>query len=334
LLLRFFFRILSGARSMNIFVFSQGRSGQSRQFAVAHPAALGALAVLVLAILGTAFAIGMQLGQRSGRALGTRQVDHWSSVLAEQKTEISNLKRQLQEQTDALAIRLARLDAHIIRIDELGKRLTNMAHIDHRDLNFDEEPPEGGPEGDEDGATAQLPDLSSSLSQLEQRVDLRDAQLSALQNVILSRDFDASIRPEGRPVLEGFISSYFGPREDPITGHQEFHKGVDFAGNEGDQVVAVAAGVVTWAGERSGYGNLVEIDHGKGYTTRYAHNERTLVTVGQTVTRGQPIALMGSTGHSTGPHVHFEVLRNGRPVNPLVFIEQTKSASPWRAGPG
>ncbi len=319
---------------MNILVFSQGRSGQSRQFALASPAALGTLAVIVLAILGTAFAIGMQLGQRSGRSLGTRQVHHWSTILGEQKSEIVNLKRQLQDETDALAIRIARLDAHVIRIDELGKRLTSMAHIDHRDLNFDEEPPVGGPEGEDDGVSAQLPNLSTTLNQLEQQVDLRDAQLNALENVMLTRDVNASIRPEGRPVLQGFISSYFGPRDDPITGHQEFHKGVDFAGNLGDTVVAVAAGVVTWAGARSGYGNLVEIDHGKGYTTRYAHAERTLVTVGQTVTRGQPIALMGSTGHSTGPHVHFEVLHNGRPVNPLAFIEQAKSQSQRASGPG
>lgn len=319
---------------MNIFVFSQGKSGQSRQFALVSPAALGALAVIVLAILGTAFAIGMQLGQRSGRALGTRQVDRWSSVLSEQKAEIATLKRQLQDQTDALAVRIARLDAHVIRIDELGKRLTSMAHIDHRDLNFDEEPPVGGPEGDDDGVSAPLPDLSSSLSQLEQRVDLRDAQLAALENVMLTRDVNASIRPEGRPVLQGFISSYFGERNDPITGREEFHKGVDFAGNEGDKVVAVAAGVVTWAGARTGWGNLVEIDHGNGYVTRYAHNERTLVTAGQTVTRGEPIALMGSTGHSTGPHVHFEVLHNGRQVNPVAFIEQAKPSSQRSPGPG
>jgi murein DD-endopeptidase MepM/ murein hydrolase activator NlpD len=319
---------------VNIFVFSQGRGGRSRQFALAHPAVIGTLAVLTLAILGTAFAIGMQLGQRSGHALGTSQVDRWSSTLSEQKSEIANLKRQLQDETNALAIRIARLDAQVIRINELGKRLTTMAHIDHRDFNFDEDPPVGGPEDDEDGVSPQLPDLSTSLSRLEQRVDLRDAQLAALENVMLSRDLNDSIRPEGRPVMQGFISSYFGERTDPLTGRDEFHKGVDFAGNEGDSIVAVAAGVVTWSGDRTGWGKLVEIDHGKGYTTRYAHNEQTLVTVGQTVRRGQPIALMGSTGHSTGPHVHFEVLHNGRQVNPLAFIEQTKSQSPLLPGPG
>jgi murein DD-endopeptidase MepM/ murein hydrolase activator NlpD len=168
--------------------------------------------------------------------------------------------------------------------------------------------------------SAQIPDLSAMLAQLEQRVDLRETQLSALENLILARELKEEIHPEGRPVANGFISSYFGERTDPLDGREAFHKGVDFAGTAGSQVVAVAAGIVTWAGERSGFGKLIEINHGDGYVTRYAHNERTLVSVGQTVKRGEPVALMGSTGRSTGPHVHFEVVRNGRPVDPLTFI--------------
>ena len=304
---------------MNVVLFSHGRGGRSRHFNLAHPISLGVLAALVLAILGTAFAIGMQLGQHSGRTIGSSETQRWSQVLNEQKSEIAELKARVQERVDAMAIRIAQLDAHVIRIDALGKRLTDMANIDRREFNFDDEPPTGSPESEDEGVSQDIPDLSVSLAHLEQRVDLRDAQLSALENVILARNLNAAIHPEGRPVMQGFISSYFGERDDPFTGHQAFHKGVDFAGNAGEPVVAVAAGVVTWAGQRSGYGTLVEVNHGKGYVTRYAHNERTLVTVGQTVTRGQPIALMGSTGRSTGPHVHFEVLRNGRQVNPLSF---------------
>ena len=135
-----------------------------------------------------------------------------------------------------------------------------------------------------------------------------------------ARELKEEIHPEGRPVTTGYISSYFGERADPFDGREAFHKGVDFAGALGSDVVAVAAGVVTWAGERSGYGKLIEINHGDGYATRYAHNSRTLVSVGQTVKRGEAVALMGSTGHSTGPHVHFEVLHNGRQVDPLSFI--------------
>jgi len=304
---------------MNVVLFSHGRGGRSRHFNLAHPISLGVLAALVLGILGTAFAIGMQLGQRSGRTIGSSETQRWGQVLTEQKSEIADLKARLQERVDAMAIRIAQLDAHVIRIDALGKRLTDMANIDRREFNFDDEPPTGSPESEDEGVSQDIPDLSVSLAHLEQRVDLRDSQLSALENVILARNLNAAIHPEGRPVMQGFISSYFGERDDPFTGHEAFHKGVDFAGNAGEPVVAVAAGVVTWAGQRSGYGTLVEVNHGKGYVTRYAHNERTLVSVGQTVTRGQPIALMGSTGRSTGPHVHFEVLRNGRQVNPLSF---------------
>jgi murein DD-endopeptidase MepM/ murein hydrolase activator NlpD len=219
-----------------------------------------------------------------------------------------------------MAMRLGEVNAHVIRLDALGKRLTEMADIDSREFNFDRDPPTGGPESDGEGVGAQVPDLSAMLAQLEQRVDLRESQLSALENVILARELKEQIHPEGRPVANGFISSYFGERTDPLDGREAFHKGVDFAGTAGSQVVSVAAGVVTWAGERAGFGKLVEINHGDGYVTRYAHNERTLVSVGQTVKRGQPVALMGSTGRSTGPHVHFEVVRNGRPVDPLTFI--------------
>jgi murein DD-endopeptidase MepM/ murein hydrolase activator NlpD len=123
-------------------------------------------------------------------------------------------------------------------------------------------------------------------------------------------------------VQGGFISSFFGSRVDPFTGYTAFHPGVDFAGEEGAQVVAVATGVVTWAGDHMGYGNLVEINHGNGYVTRYGHNSRVLVKAGDTVQKGQPLALVGSTGHSTGPHVHFEVLRDGNPVDPMAFINE------------
>ena len=308
---------------MNIIVLSAKRGGgRSRYFNLAHPVTMATLAVLAIGILGTAFAIGMQLGRLSGRGFGSPDNERWSRILAEQKSEITELKARVQERVDAMAVRLGELDAHIIRIDALGKRLTSIANVDRRQFNFDDEPAIGSADSFSDHSTGQLPDLSSELSQLEQRVDLRDAQLSALENVIVARKSSDAVRPQGRPVDQGFISSYFGERQDPFDGHEAFHKGLDFAGTLGEPVLAVAAGVVTWAGERSGYGTMVEINHGNGYITRYAHNESTMVSVGQTVTRGQQIALMGSTGHSTGPHVHFEVLRNGKQVDPLTFVNR------------
>jgi len=304
---------------MNIIFFSK-REGLARQLNLAHPLTLGLLAVLVLGILGTAFALGMQLGQSSSGRFARGESARWSAILADQKHQIADLKERLNERVDAMAMRMGEVNAHVIRLDALGKRLTSMANIDSHEFDFDSTPPSGGPEADGEGVTATIPDLSTKLNDLEQKVALRDSQLSALENVILDRDLKKQTRPEGRPVASGFISSYFGEREDPFSGEEAYHKGVDFAGTAGANIMAVAAGVVTWAGNRTGYGQLVEINHGDGYVTRYAHNEKTLVTVGQTVKRGDPIALMGSTGRSTGPHVHFEVLRNGRQVDPLSFI--------------
>ena len=302
---------------MNV-IFLSKREGKARQLDLGRPLTLSLIATVVVGFLGSAFALGLQLGRGNHEHVVLSDTVRFGTLLADQKKQIADLKQQLQLRVDAMAMRLGEVNAHVIRLDALGKRLTEMADIDSREFNFDRDPPSGGPEGE--GTSAQIPDLSSMLAQLEQRVDLRESQLSALENLILARELRQEIHPEGRPVAKGFISSYFGERADPFDGTEAFHKGVDFAGSAGSNVTAVAAGVVTWAGERSGYGKLIEINHGDGFVTRYAHNERTLVTVGQTVKRGEPVALMGSTGRSTGPHVHFEVLRNGRQVDPLSFV--------------
>jgi murein DD-endopeptidase MepM/ murein hydrolase activator NlpD len=304
---------------MNLIWFS-GRGGRARQFNLEHPATLAVLASMVLAILGTAFVLGMQLGEHSVKGVDVARPGVLSGAFTQEKGEIGALRTELQDRVDAMAMRLGAINAQILRLNALGKRLTDMAKIDRREFNFDAEPSTGGPESEGEGVNAQIPDLTLMLDQAERRVDLRDTQLGALENIILARKLNEEIHPEGRPVHQGFISSYFGERQDPFTGEEAIHKGVDFAGSAGDEVIAVAAGVVTWAGLRAGYGKLIEISHGNGFTTRYAHNEKSLVNVGDTVTRGEPIALMGSTGRSTGPHVHFEVLRNGRQVDPLTFI--------------
>ena len=303
---------------MNVILLSR-RDGRARQFNLARPLTLGVVLAVTAVIVGGAFTLGLQLGKGVHHEVALAETTRFAGLLAQQKQEIAALKQQLQLRIDAMAMRIGEVNAHIVRLNALGKRLTEMADIDSREFDFDRTPPSGGA-GEGEGVSAQIPDLSAMLNQLEQRADLRESQLAALENVILTRELKEAIHPEGRPVSTGYISSYFGERADPFDGLEKFHKGVDFAGNLGSDVVAVAAGVVTWAGERSGYGRLVEINHGDGYTTRYAHNERTLVAVGQTVKRGESIAAMGSTGHSTGPHVHFEVLHNGRQVDPLSFI--------------
>jgi murein DD-endopeptidase MepM/ murein hydrolase activator NlpD len=291
---------------MNLIFFSR-RQGKARHLHLTHPATLALAGVAGIALLAGVFALGMRLGASSS---GSR----------EQLAEIGSLRQQVQDRVDAMSLRVGELNAHVIRLDALGKRLTQMAGINHRELNFDAPPAVGGPEDEGSGVAAQVPDLNFMLDDMQRKLEQRDAQLFALENVVLSRSLNQAVLPEGRPVEAGYISSYFGGRQDPFDGTDVVHRGVDFAGPQGSKVMAVAAGVVTRAEAASGYGNLVEINHGNGYVTRYGHNQRVLVRNGDTVNRGTAIALMGSTGRSTGPHVHFEVLLNGQHLNPLKFI--------------
>ncbi|HEX4024968.1 MAG TPA: M23 family metallopeptidase [Steroidobacteraceae bacterium] len=302
---------------MNVIFFSR-REGRARHLNLAHPVTLGLIIALALGVIAGTFAVGMQLGERSMARLAL--LTPAATFRAEQK-QIVQLRVQLQDKVDALSMRLGMMDAHLIRLNALGKRLTEMANINSREFDFDHDPPLGGPE-DTAAHIAAMPDLTGMIDNLSQQIDQRSAQFGALANVLLGRQLSAEIRPQGRPVRAGYISSGFGERMDPFTGEEGIHKGVDFAAPAGTDVLAVAAGIVTWAGPREGYGNLVEINHGKGYSTRYAHNETVLVKIGDEVQRGQALATVGSTGRSTGPHVHFEVLRNGVQIDPMTFVRR------------
>ena len=232
---------------MNIIFFSR-REGRARHFNLAHPFAVAAFAAVLVAILATAFSLGFKIGESKAPPRG---VASWTATLAEQQAEIKELKAELQRRVDAVAMRIGQMNAHVIRLDALGKRLTQMANIDNREFDFESQPAVGGPESDI-GAAMQAPDLNSMLNGLEQKISSRDAQLAALENALLSKKLDEQIRPDGRPVRAGHISSYFGERQDPFNGHQAFHKGIDFASPAGSEVIAVAAGVVTFSGEKTG----------------------------------------------------------------------------------
>jgi murein DD-endopeptidase MepM/ murein hydrolase activator NlpD len=306
---------------MNVIVFSK-RLGQARQFELNKPLAMTVSIATVAFILAGALFAGFQLGRSGAAADPAIQVGEWGAKLEQQRGEIVDTRRELQERLDALAGRVGQMNAHVIRLDALGRRLTEMANLDKGEFNFDAEPAVGGPEGLVEGAVAASPDLTSMLDDLTNQIKDRERQLSVLESLISTRNLSRQIVPGGRPVTQGWISSYFGQRPDPFTGRTAFHRGLDFAGPAGAEVVAVAAGVVTYTKERFGYGRVVEINHGNGYVTRYAHNQRILVSLGDTVQKGQPIALIGSTGRSTGPHLHFEVLKQGRAVDPMSFVRR------------
>ena len=304
---------------MNVIVFSK-RIGRARQIELTRPFALTVTIAVVLTVVGGAFFAGLGLGSRGLLNEPAAQVLEWGQTLEIQRTQVLATKQQLQEKLDALASRVGLMNAHVIRLDALGKPLTDMANLNKGEFNFERAPAQGGPEGLLDGVAARAPDLVNMLDDLMRQIQDRERQLAVLENLIATRNLNRKIVPNGRPVNQGWISSYFGGRADPFDGRAAFHKGVDFAAPEGSDVVAVASGIVTWSRDRFGYGKVVEINHGNGLVTRYAHNQKNLVNVGDTVEKGQTIALIGSTGRSTGPHLHFEVLKGGRQVNPMSFI--------------
>lgn len=244
--------------------------------------------------------------------------------LDSQRRAIDDAKRTAEENLNALALRMGQMQAHVMRLDAMGQRLTRMAGLEDGEFNFENPPALGGPESASVQQSMQVPDFIALLDNLSLQLQNRGDQLSVLETMLLNRNLQAEVLPAGRPVRSGWISSPYGIRTDPFSGRLAHHNGIDFAGKEGAEVVAVASGVVTWSGTRFGYGNLVEINHGKGYVTRYGHNKSILVKVGDTVKKGQTLATMGSTGRSTGPHVHFEVLRNGRAVDPARYVQAVR----------
>jgi murein DD-endopeptidase MepM/ murein hydrolase activator NlpD len=275
-----------------------------------------------LLVCASAFYGGITTARVFGVTDPQAQVSTWRDELAQQQSIVDSTRRTLQQNVDALALRIGQMNAHVVRLDALGTRLTQMAGLKDGEFDFKSVPSLGGPEEPLAATEAmQINGVVGALDVLDEQLADRNRQLTVLEDLLLNRKLRDEVHPEGRPVTAGYVSSQFGSRTDPFTGRRAFHKGVDFAGREGAEVVAVASGVVIWSGERYGYGQLVEINHGNGYVTRYAHNVDNLVAVGDTVRRGQVIARMGGTGRATGPNLHFEVLLNDRPVDPLTYVQ-------------
>lgn len=260
--------------------------------------------------------LGYTFGKSPNHSLN---VSEWRDTLHQQQLDLNSLRQESDASVEALSSRLGLLQAHVNRIDALGQKLIQMAKIDNGEFDFNQTPAIGGPESNSQ-ATLDTTELHKAIDQLTADLSDRENQLVVLEELLLSRNLLKEVQPRGRPITKGWLSSYYGMRNHPISGKREMHKGIDFAGSMGGEVIAVAKGVVTFAGKRYGYGRVIDINHGNGYTTRYGHNSKLLVSVGDTVEKGFQIAEIGSSGRSTGPHVHFEVLKNGRHVNPMKFI--------------
>ena len=283
--------------------------------------------LLSICLLGAPVALGYlgyQLAISGTSSLLNEDVArNWQQQLSLQETELEQLRNESKRELEALSLRLAMMQARLARLDAMGERITRMSDFDNGEFDFSQPvvaiggPTRGDNELSESG-------FISALDRLESQVEDRLGQLQILEDLLDDRKIQSDIFIAGRPIENGWIASRFGQRPDPFTGRMSFHAGLDFTtGRAGAEINTVASGVVTWSGPRSGYGLMVEINHGSGYTTRYAHAEKLLVDVGDIVDKGQNIALVGSTGRSTGPHVHFEVYKNGRVVDPAAYINRT-----------
>lgn len=284
----------------------------------------GCLAVVLAALVmvGGAYLAGrLSVTPVPMNEIGVAASDHLQDEIYSQRQELLQARELIDQNMLALAKRVGRLQAHMTRLNAVGMRLTEMAQIAPEEFDFENEPALGGPaSGSANSGQQSMADLLVAIDEFSKQLDQRERDMQVLQEFMVAGRLREQNRPTGLPVERGWISSGFGMRTDPFTGRRARHNGVDLPGHYGSDVIAVASGVVTYAGHKGGYGKLVEINHGNGYTTRYGHNSKLLVRVGQQVGRGQPIAAIGSSGRSTGAHVHFEVLLNGRAVNPAAYI--------------
>ena len=255
-----------------------------------------------------------------GERLNPAAIARWEADLGEQRQRVDAVARQAREQMDALTLRMGELQARLMRLDALGQRLTEVAGLNNGEFDFSTVPAVGGPIEEEVGESYTVPELTETLARIHSQIVDREQQLELIDSLFVNKKLAAESFIAGRPITWGWMSSDYGYRTDPFSGKRAWHGGVDFAGKEDSDIIAVASGVVTFSGDRYGYGNLVEINHGNGFSTRYAHCKELKVAVGAVVEKGQVIASMGSTGRSTGPHVHYEVHRHGKPINPKKYI--------------
>jgi murein DD-endopeptidase MepM/ murein hydrolase activator NlpD len=246
-------------------------------------------------------------------------------MLADQRQEAQRTEEVVQGHLSAMAMKLGDLQAQMLRLDSLGERLARLAGLKPQELPALEPgstPGRGGP-----APTLRrdftVDEFTAMLSQLSHQVDERSDQLGVLEALVVTDSVNKKFLPSLSPIENGWFSSNFGWRVDPFSGEKSFHEGIDFPAEAGTTIDAAASGKVIYADVHPAYGKMLEIDHGNGLVSRYAHCSTLLVKEGDLVMRGQRLATVGSTGRSTGPHLHFEVRLNGVPQNPARFLQPT-----------
>jgi len=243
-----------------------------------------------------------------------------SLLSALHQDDLKRSEAEMKESLSALAVKVGELQARILRLDAFGERLGKALNLKPSEFRFDEKPGQGGPASPMAGRELTVTEFQEMLAELSRVLDDRGDKLGVLDSYLMDDRLARKAVPTTMPVPMSYYSSNYGYRLDPITGRSSFHTGVDLIAPQGTPVVAAAGGVVSTVGFVHEYGNIVEVDHDNGLTSRYAHLSKSLVKVGDVVLKGQPIAHVGATGRTTGPHLHFEVREKGIPLNPNKFL--------------
>jgi murein DD-endopeptidase MepM/ murein hydrolase activator NlpD len=244
-----------------------------------------------------------------------------SLVLSAQQEEHEKTQSYLRDSLNAMAIRMGQMQAQLLRLDAVGERLAELSGIKPQEFLFNETPGQGGALPTLPAQDISLVEFSNQIQELSRALDDRSDKLGALESLLMEDRLRKKMVPSVMPIDTKWYSSGFGLRIDPFSGKRVFHEGVDFMAEVGTPVLAAAGGVVVYYDHHPEYGNMIDVDHGNDFVTRYAHASKRLVKVGQVVVRGQKIAEVGSTGRSTGPHLHFEVRHRGLPKNPSRFLK-------------
>jgi murein DD-endopeptidase MepM/ murein hydrolase activator NlpD len=232
------------------------------------------------------------------------------------RDEFAQRDRYMRENLDAMARKVGELQAKLMQLDALGERVSGLAGVSPKELQV----PPGRGGALVEGRPLSMEELQGTLDALDHQTDVHGDLLTVMESRLIDQRLKKMMIPTQLPVAGAHVGSPFGWRIDPFTGRSALHTGLDFQATTGTTIVAAAGGVVVTAQPHPEYGNMVEIDHGNGLVTRYGHTSKFLVKKGDLVRRGQPIALVGSTGRSTGPHLHFEVLVQGVQQDPQKFF--------------
>jgi murein DD-endopeptidase MepM/ murein hydrolase activator NlpD len=244
-----------------------------------------------------------------------------SLVLSVQQEEHQKTQSYLRDSLNAMAVRMGQMQAQLLRLDSVGARLAELSGMKPQEFLFNQSPGQGGVLSTLPSEDMSFVEFNNKIQELSLILDDRADKLGALDSVLMQDRLKKKMLPSIMPVSTKWYSSGFGVRIDPFTGRSAFHEGVDFTAAVGTPIVAAAGGVVVYSDYHPEYGNMIDVDHGNDLVSRYAHASKRMVTLGQVVVRGQKIAEVGSTGRSTGPHLHFEVRHRGLPQNPSRFLK-------------